>query len=283
MSDAKTDPKTDPKAVPPGALPSRDPGPEGAVHLDVDGAVASVIFDRPQARNAMTWAMYEGLARACEAIARTMSVRVAVLRGTGGKAFVAGTDIGQFAEFGSGEDGVAYEARIEGFVGRLAALEVPTVAAVEGWAVGGGLAIATACDFRVATVGARFGAPIARTLGNCLSTSSLRLLTAALGLPTVQRMVLLADLVPAEELEHSGYVLRTVKPEALEATLDDLCTRLAGYAPITMATTKVLLGRLVAGSTEPDEALLRRCYGSEDFGEGVAAFVAKRPARWQGR
>ena len=135
----------------------------------------------------------------------------------------------------------------------------------------------------MATEGARFGVPIARTLGNCLSASSLRLLVASLGLATVQRMVLAADLVPAEALEAGGYVLCTVPAEALAGTLAELCERLAGHAPITIATTKTLLARIVAGSPESDEALLGRCYGSADFREGVAAFVARRPACWTGR
>src|SRR5215469_3620789 len=135
---------------------------DGRVTLRVAGEVAHVQFDRPWARNAMTWAMYDGLAAACTAINENSRVRVAVLRGAGGKAFVAGTDIAQFREFASGDDGVAYEAKLDGFIDGLERLRVPSIAVVEGFAVGAGLAIANTCDIRIAAAGARFGAPIAR-------------------------------------------------------------------------------------------------------------------------
>ena len=153
---------------------------DGAVRYRVEGGVAHLTFDRPGARNAMTFAMYDALAEGLARIEADPSVRVAVLRGAGGKAFVAGTDIEQFTGF-TGADGVAYEARIDAYVEGLERVRVPTVAVVEGWAVGGGLAIANACDIRVAQSGARFGVPIARTLGNCLSPANLRRLTATLG------------------------------------------------------------------------------------------------------
>ena len=154
---------------------------EGQVTLRVAGQVAHVQFDRTWARNAMTWAMYDGLAAACTAINENSRVRVAVLRGAGGKAFVAGTDIAQFREFASGDDGVAYEAKLDGFIDGLERLRVPSIAVVEGFAVGAGLAIANACDIRIAASGAQFGVPIARTLGNCLSAANLRRLCATLG------------------------------------------------------------------------------------------------------
>src|SRR5512140_1654194 len=138
---------------------------DGEVRLTRDGAVATILFDRPQARNAMTWQMYQGLAAACAELSSDNGVRVAVLRGAGGKAFIAGTDIAQFQEFTTAEQGVAYEAKMEGYLSALEALPVPTLAVVEGWAIGGGLAIAACCDLRIATAGSKFGVPIARTLG----------------------------------------------------------------------------------------------------------------------
>ena len=139
---------------------------DGEVRLVRDGAVATILFDRPQARNAMTWRMYEGLAAACEQLSTDTDVRIAVLRGVGGKAFIAGTDIAQFQEFTTAEQGVAYEVKMEGYLAALEALPMPTLAVVEGWAIGGGLAIAACCDLRIATTGTKFGVPIARTLGN---------------------------------------------------------------------------------------------------------------------
>ena len=126
---------------------------DGEVRLIRDGAVATILFDRPQARNAMTWRMYEGLASACEQLSRDTGVRVTVLRGVGGKAFIAGTDIAQFQEFRTGEQGVDYEAKMEGYLSGLESLPMPTLAIVEGWAIGGGLAIAACCDLRIAVHG----------------------------------------------------------------------------------------------------------------------------------
>ncbi|MEQ8805311.1 MAG: enoyl-CoA hydratase-related protein, partial [Rhodospirillales bacterium] len=107
---------------------------QGAVRLTRNGAVAHLIFDRPQARNAMTWTMYQGLADACDEIMDDPSVRVAVFRGAGGKAFVAGTDIAQFGAFTSGDDGLAYEDKVETYISRVERLPMPTLCVVEGWA-----------------------------------------------------------------------------------------------------------------------------------------------------
>ena len=131
----------------------------------------------------MTWAMYEQLMHICTQLQTDKTVRVVTFRGAGGEAFVAGTDIEQFKAFKSGEEGVAYERQIDKCIGLLEALPMPTVAVIEGWAIGGGLAIATTCDFRIATPASRFGVPIARTLGNCLSAANLARLAAALGMP----------------------------------------------------------------------------------------------------
>lgn len=256
---------------------------QGTVRYECEGAIARVTFDRPEARNAMTWAMYEALGAACERIRSDPAVRVAVFRGAGGKAFVAGTDIAQFGSFGSGDDGVAYERRIDACLSLLESLPVPTLAVVEGWAIGGGLAIAACCDLRITTPGARFGVPIARTLGNCLSIESVARLVAVLGVPTVKRMLLLADNLAAETLLPAGFVTEIVPPDALDARLSALAGQLAGHAPITMRVTKEAVRRLVAAGIPAAEDLVHETYGSADFREGVAAFVARRPPRWQGR
>lgn len=256
---------------------------EGQVHLQIEGPVASVTFDRPEARNAMTWAMYQQLRAHCEKLREDRSVRVVRFQGAGGEAFVAGTDIAQFQDFKSGKDGVEYEHRIDGTMQLLAALPMPTVAVVQGWCIGGGLAIASTCDFRIATPASKFGVPIARTLGNCLSMANVAGLVAAFGRPRVQRLLLLADLIGAEEAQACGYVLEIAAPEQVEAVAQKLCGKLASLAPVTQEVSKEALARLLKHSLPDAEDLIRRTYGSEDFREGVAAFMAKRPPAWKGQ
>jgi enoyl-CoA hydratase/carnithine racemase len=256
---------------------------EGAVHLKIAGAIASITFDRPESRNAMTWSMYESLVAHCEALRNDASIRVVRLRGAGGQAFVAGTDIAQFQDFRSGEDGVAYEKRIDACVEAVESLPLPTVAVLEGWAIGGGLALATACDFRIATPGTKLGVPIARTLGNCLSMANVARLVAAVGRPRAERLLLLAELLTAEEALAAGYLLDVVPPGDLDAASDRLCEKLASLAPVTQRVSKQALNLLLHAQLPDAADLIRAAYGSEDFREGVAAFVAKRPPRWQGR
>ena len=255
---------------------------EGMVHLSIQGGVAAVTFDRPQARNAMTWAMYERLGQICEQLQDDAAVRVVTFRGAGGEAFVAGTDIEQFKSFQSGEDGVAYEEQIDQCIQRLESLRMPTVAVIEGWAIGGGLAIATACDFRMATPASRFGVPIARTLGNCLSVANLARLSAVFGMPRLKRMLMLAEVLSAGEVLDCGFLLQISEAGEIDVALARLCERLGALAPVTQSVSKEGLRRLVGQGLPPDEDLIRRCYGSEDFKEGVNAFVDRRNPVWKG-
>jgi enoyl-CoA hydratase/carnithine racemase len=256
---------------------------EGTTRLTIDGAVASVVFDRPGARNAMTWAMYEQLGDICRRLASEPGVRAVCLRGAGGEAFVAGTDIEQFKQFKDGAAGVAYEQRIDECMGQLEALPMPTVAVIEGWAVGGGLAIASACDIRIATPSARLGVPIAKTLGNCLSMGNLARLVAAFGRPRVQRMLIGAEILTAEEGLGCGYLAQLVAAEGIDAAAASLCQRLASLAPVTQAVSKEALRRLMLQNLPDVQDLIRRTYGSEDFREGVSAFTEKRSPAWRGR
>ena len=255
---------------------------EGTVHLRIEDGVASVVFDRPQARNAMTWAMYEQLVRICTELPTDSTLRVVTFRGAGGQAFVAGTDIEQFQAFQTGEDGVAYERKIDACISLLEALPIPTVAVIDGWTIGGGLAIATACDFRIATPASRFGVPIAKTLGNCLSIANLARLGAAFGMQRVKRMLLLAEILNADEALACGYLGQICEPAELDAASQHLCERLAALAPVTQSVTKEALRRLLVHQLPDGEDLIRRCYGSSDFREGVNAFVAKRSPMWKG-
>lgn len=256
---------------------------DGTVRLSIDGAIASIVFDRPAARNAMTWAMYEQLAAICQQLGNEAGVRVACLRGAGNEAFVAGTDIEQFKDFKDGQAGADYERRIDAGVARLESLSIPTVAVIQGWAVGGGLAIATACDIRIATPSARLGVPIAKTLGNCLSIANLARLVAAFGRPRVQRMLIGAEILTADEGLACGYLAQLVPADQIDATAANLCNRLAALAPLTQEVTKEALRRLLLHGLPDAQDLILRSYGSEDFREGVRAFSEKRPPQWRGR
>jgi enoyl-CoA hydratase/carnithine racemase len=256
---------------------------DGEVRLEREGPLARITFDRQAARNAMTWSMYERLAAICAELRDDTSVRVALLRGAGGKAFIAGTDIAQFTAFTSGEDGIAYEHQMEDVLAALETLPIPTVALLEGWAVGGGLAIAACCDFRVATPGTKLGVPIARTLGNCLSMQNYARIVAALGSAVAKRMLVLGDFVTAEEAHAAGFVLEVAAPEIIDARAASLCDRLARNAPITMRVSKEMIRRIVLASLADGEDLVRETYGSDDFRAGVRAFIEKRDPQWTGR
>lgn len=254
----------------------------GTVRWERRGTTAVITVDRPHARNAMTWAMYEALGSALDAIDADPEVRVAVLRGAGGS-FVAGTDIAQFADFTTGDDGVAYERRLDSALDRLQQLTVPTLAVIEGHAVGGGLAIAAACDARLATPDARFAMPIARTVGNCLSMANYARLVAHLGPARTQQLILTAEPMLAPEALARAFVLEIVEPGALDARIEARCAQFAAMAPITLRVTREAIRRIVSAVAGNGDDLVRMAYGSHDFHEGVSAFIARRAPRWEGR
>jgi enoyl-CoA hydratase/carnithine racemase len=252
--------------------------------LERDGPVAIVTLNRPEARNAMTFEMYDDLHEACERFDRDASVRVVILRGAGDRAFASGTDIRQFLAFKTRQDALGYEARLSRVLSRIAAMTKPTLAMVQGDAVGGGLFMALACDLRLAAPHARFGAPVARTLGNFLAPTSLALLVATVGPARARELILTARLVDAAEAKALGLVDEVHPAAALAARTRELAGRLAEHAPLTLAATKEATRRLIAAQSPGSlEDLILSCYLSQDFQEGVRAFLEKRPARWQGR
>lgn len=253
------------------------------VDFELRNGIAYITFDHVAARNAMTVGMYQSLKSICEDLTKSSTARVAILRGAGGKSFVSGSDIAQFSTFTSGNDGILYEEGIDSYLAPLAMLPIPTIAVIDGMAVGGGLAIASCCDFRIATPDARFGVPIAKTLGNCLSAGNVAWLVAHLGVNIVKRMLLLAELVTAPELLREGYLLATCPAEALESEANQLAERLMKLAPITQKSSKQTLARIIKSNLPDCGDLIRECYGSEDFKNGVAAFLDGKPPVWTGK
>ena len=246
---------------------------------DIRDGIGHITFNRPQARNALTFPMYERLAEIASAPGEA---RVLIITGAGEKAFAAGTDINQFRAFSTPEDALGYEARIDRVLGTIERCTVPTIAAIAGACTGGGAAIAAACDMRIAAANARFGFPIARTLGNCLSVSNIARLSALVGPARVIEMIYTARLFSASEALGAGLVTEVLADQAaLEARALELATLLAGHAPLTMRATKEALRRL-RDTLPPDEDLIRMCYSSQDFKEGMDAFLTKRPPVWSG-
>ena len=243
-----------------------------------------IIVDRPAARNAMTFAMYDGIAAICRDANVDGMVKAVVISGAG-DAFVAGTDIAQFVDFKEASQALEYERRMDAWLGAIEDVRVPTIAALRGPVVGGGLAIAAACDLRVAAPSARFGVPVARTLGNCFSAANLVRLAALVGLGRVKELVFTARLIDAAEARAIGLVTEVVESEdALEARVGELAEQLSSYAPLTLHATKEMVRRIRARMM-PDEAadLVALCYTSADFREGVRAFIERRKPVWSGR
>ena len=255
------------------------------VVLDRNGTLATITFNRPEARNAMTWPMYDALVELCDTLEHDDTVRVIVLRGAGSKAFVAGTDIGQFRTFRTAEDGVAYERRIDAVVDRLERVAKPTLAAIDGVATGGGCALAAACDLRVCTSRSRFGVPVARTLGNCLSAANHARFLDLVGPARLKEMLYTGRLFSAAEAAAAGLVNRVVEPDDLDAVVGEYAETMTANAPLTIRAAKEMIRRIQ--SHRRIEAGLGRdlivsCYTSADFREGVQAFLDKRPPRWTG-
>lgn len=249
---------------------------------EVVGGIATVTINRPQARNALTFEMYDRLAEIC-AGADQGDVRAMILTGAGDKAFAAGTDIALFRDFETAEDGLGYEERVERVLTAIETCPVPTIAAISGACTGGGAAIAIACDIRIATVDAVFGIPVARTLGNCLSLANYGRLVSMIGAGRVMDMLLTARLSDAETARSIGLISEVTPDHAgLLARAGELARTVAGHAPLTIRATKEALRRLRQGRRD-DADLVAMCFTSADFREGLDAFLAKRKPEWKGR
>ncbi|MGD9802181.1 MAG: enoyl-CoA hydratase [Hyphomicrobiaceae bacterium] len=250
-----------------------------------DGPVMTITLNRPEKYNALTFGMYARLAEICEGDARDGSVRVIVITGAGAKAFAAGTDIAQFRAFTSPDDGLRYEAEVDRILSAIEHCPVPMIAAIAGACTGGGAAIAACCDMRIATRDARYGFPIARTLGNCLSATSLQRLTGLMGAPRVVDLLFTSRLMTADDCFAAGLVTEIVDDHpGLMARANELAHQIAGFAPLTLSTTKELMRRIRDAAPKVDDHdLVARVYTSADFREGLDAFLSKRKPQWTGR
>ena len=256
------------------------PSTPPCLDLLIDDYIARITFNNPAARNAMTWPMYEELKTICDGLAKNPEIRVVIFRGAGDKAFVSGSDIEQFVGLQKDE---AYEVDVDRIFVSLQELPMPTIAIIEGLAVGSGLLMATACDFRISTPDARFGIPVARTLGNCLSPSNLAWISAHLGIPMVKKMLLTAELIKAPTLLESGFLYQIVDSSEITEAADTLAKKMAVLAPITQKASKLSIARLLRNNLPNCTDLMRETYNSQDFREGVNAFLESRPPKWTGK
>ncbi|WP_298992705.1 enoyl-CoA hydratase-related protein [uncultured Pseudokineococcus sp.] len=259
----------------------------GRVRTDLRSGVLHAVLEHPRRLGALTSAMYDELAAACRRVSSEPGVQVLVLEGTDG-AFAAGTDVRMLAEEvlgppDAGAAGVAYERRVGEVLQSLQDVPVPVVAVVDGPAAGAGLALVACSDVVVAGPRARFGLPVARTLGNCVPASVVAALARRAGPARTRALLLTSRMLDAREAGAVGLADVVLEAEELDAGVRDLLDGLRSAAPLALAAFKQLDRRLAAVDLPDDEDLLRACYGSSDFREGVTAFLDRRPPRWEGR
>jgi enoyl-CoA hydratase len=250
----------------------------------IDDGVGRITFNRPEARNALTFRMYERLEEVLQQAENDASLKALVLTGAGEQAFAAGTDISEFKSFTRSEDALNYEARMDRVLDALERSRVPTIAAIAGACTGGGAAIAICCDIRIGASSARFGMPIGRTLGNCLSMSNYARLVSLLGPARVKDIIFTARLIGAAEA-HTAGLLSEVLPDysELQSRANELARTVASQAPLTLRATKEALRRIREEMTPAeDDNLILMCYMSRDFREGMDAFLNKRAPKWTG-
>jgi enoyl-CoA hydratase len=252
-----------------------------------DDAIGWIVFNQPERRNAISLEMWQGLADILDAFAADPTVRVAVMRGAGGKAFVSGADISEFdRERGSAEQKEAY-ARVAGkATRRLARFDKPLIALIEGFCIGGGLATALAADVRFATPDSTFGIPAAR-LGLGYEYEGLAKLARVVGPARARDILFSARLLPAAEAHDAGLVNFLADRDAIEADVVAYAQRIAGNAPLTVRAAKAALNAWERGG-RPEEVeqvrtMVDACFDSDDYREGRRAFSEKRPPAFRGR
>ena len=264
-------------------MPATDP-----ILLTTDGAIATVTFNRPERRNAITFAMWNQLQRLLVDLRDDATVRVIVFRGAGGDAFSAGADISEFATHrNNAAKATLYNAAFDAAMDQAEAVGKPTLCLIEGACVGGGCEFSTACDIRIASETARMGVPIAR-LGLPIAYREMRRMVRLVGHAKTMELLLTAAIVPAPEALAMGLVNHVCPAGEVEAFTYDMAAGIASLAPVVHRVHKEILHTVLEhpaldGLTPEHQALAVSPYETEDFQEGWRAFLEKRPPRFQGR
>lgn len=259
---------------------------EGKILARADAGVGTITFNQPEKRNAMSIAMWDGMAAALDGFAADPAIRCVVLDGAGGKAFVSGADISQFeASRSDAEAQRHYNARTSHGRDKLAAFPKPVIAKIQGFCLGGGLGIAMSCDIRIAGAGSEFGIPAAR-LGIAYGFDMVRALVALVGPAEAHLILMTGDRFGAEEAARIGLVNRVVPAEALDGEVARLTATIARNAPLSLAANKRTVRAALADPAERDLAAIARaqdaCFDSADYREGRRAFMEKRPPAFTG-
>lgn len=259
---------------------------EEEVIRERNGCVEWILFNRPAVLNALSTSMEESLLENLYDINQDSSVRAVVITGVSGKrpAFMAGADFDTLNEVSDGGDCLALERNSELLASAIEDMTMTTIAAMSGICVGAGAILASCCDIRIAAPSLKFGLPIARSVGNCLTIKNYARLEDMLGVALCKDMIFSADLLNAQTLDSVGAVRRIVPEAQLHFEAQEIADSVSELAPLTLWATKTALQRLRQARVpdDADQDLLETCYHSDDFQEAVNAFQAKRKPEWSG-
>lgn len=252
-----------------------------------DGAIGHLVFNQPEKHNAVSLAMWERATEILDDFERDPAIRVVVLSGAGGKAFVSGADISEFeSQRGTAEAQQYYNSRTAEVYGRIETFPKPTVAMIDGYCIGGGLNLACVCDIRICSDKSQFGMPAAR-LALGYPFTAIKRLANIVGIANARHLMFTAGRIDAAHALRVGLVQETVPSETLEETVTAYARTIAGNAPMTIAAMKFISTQVLADPADRDlarcDAMVAACFGSEDFKEGRRAFMEKRKPEFQGR
>ncbi|WP_239294514.1 enoyl-CoA hydratase [Caballeronia zhejiangensis] len=274
------------RSTPAQATEERAAASPAAVHVSIENGVGSIVLDNPRKLNAMSLSMWQTLVNVLEKLESDPALRCVVLSGKGEKAFCVGADVSQFAQSHSGEEAIAeYDRITRGALLRLQSFPKPTIAAVSGYCLGAGVALAAACDIRIAASGSRLGIPAAK-LGLGYYYAGVKRLADLVGPSRAKQIIFTASQFPAEEMFRMGLIDELVEPSQFADRVGEMAATIAANAPLTIAAAKYAIETVFSDASEPDiegcAAREQACMISQDYAEGRKAFAEKRVPVFKG-